>query len=85
MLYWKLSYLTSTTFFQVLLTQTSLAVGDALSWKFWPAQYIVVVPSHWKENSCRITFTDAKGETRFKVTLLINFFALPPLLVRLQT
>ena len=44
----------------------SSSVGVALSWSVWPGQYTVVLPSHWREDKCRVSIMPAKGQTRYK-------------------
>ena len=60
-------WLTIMLLLQGLLTSTSHTVSTALDHQLWPAQFTVVVPAHWSQESCSQQIRQAKGQTRYQV------------------
>ena len=49
---------------KMVVSGASRAVGDAVGWEVWPAQFIIIVPRHWSQDSCRTVFLSPGGVTR---------------------
>ena len=65
---------TKLLYLQGLLTSTSQVVSKALKYRIVPAHYIVVIPSHWGEQTCGTKFKPAKGQTRYQVFSFTNVY-----------